>query len=205
MRSVLLCFSISQSWRLVCGSMPALGSSKKSTRGLPSKARATFNFLFMPPDREDAAADLFGNSSTMRSTSSQADAVASSERPMRAPKRWTCSSTVKVSHSTFCCMQNPICLRTSSLLSGRRWPKTSTSPEVCGTIPVSTAIVVLLPAPLWPNKQKHSPWYIVKFKPSTALTLTPAAFRNSFFRSRTLTTNFLARKFRSCSEPSSSK
>ena len=40
-----------------------------------------------------------------------------------------------------------------------------------GSRPVSILNKVVLPAPLWPNKQVHSPWFRRSAAPSTALKL----------------------------------
>mmetsp|Transcript_118809 Transcript_118809/g.379002 ORF Transcript_118809/g.379002 Transcript_118809/m.379002 type:complete len:206 (+) Transcript_118809:3456-4073(+) len=184
--------------------MPAVGSSRKRMRALPRSAIATFNFLFMPPERDEAGAFLLKFNSTFSKTSSQELMVTSRESPIKVPKRWMCSSTVSVSQSTLCCMQKPIWLRTTARSSGSQCPSTRTSPAVCASIPVKIAIVVLFPAPLCPSRQKHSPWYIVRLRPSTARTVAPAAFLKSMRKPRTLMTRFLFRNCCNCSPLSSS-
>lgn len=48
-------------------------------------------------------------------------------------------------------------------------PQTSINPEVGSNIPVNIEIVVVLPAPLWPNKTKMLSLYIFKLKSLTAI------------------------------------
>mmetsp|Transcript_43588 Transcript_43588/g.80646 ORF Transcript_43588/g.80646 Transcript_43588/m.80646 type:complete len:209 (-) Transcript_43588:306-932(-) len=47
-------------------------------------------------------------------------------------------------------------------------PATTASPLVGLNRPHSMEIVVVFPAPLWPNSPKHSLWFTAKLKPSTA-------------------------------------
>jgi hypothetical protein len=92
----------SQALRRLNGSMPVVGSSRRTTAGPPMKAMAKLSFRFWPPDSVPAAAVAMSRMPTATSISSaMAGALA-----LATPRNWAnscrCSTHVSVGHSTSC-------------------------------------------------------------------------------------------------------
>ena len=80
---------------------------------------------------------------------------------------------MRSSKSMLCWGQRPRLRRTLSMLVVMLWPLMTADPELGENIPVSTDIVVVLPAPLWPSSAVISPSYAEKVTPFTACTVSP--------------------------------
>mmetsp|Transcript_38951 Transcript_38951/g.120377 ORF Transcript_38951/g.120377 Transcript_38951/m.120377 type:complete len:512 (+) Transcript_38951:571-2106(+) len=155
--------------RRATGSMPALGSSRNTTRGPPMRAMATESLRFWPPERADDGKSRFGVRSTASSISS-ASAVASGPlgMPFRRAKNSRCSTHVISSHRMLCCGQKPMCCRAAGRSRSTLSPYTTQSPPSSPSMPIMQPIVVVLPAPLWPSSTVTSSWYIGRSRPFTA-------------------------------------
>mmetsp|Transcript_33932 Transcript_33932/g.100786 ORF Transcript_33932/g.100786 Transcript_33932/m.100786 type:complete len:233 (-) Transcript_33932:144-842(-) len=178
------CFSVSHMPRRAKGSMPLEGSSRITRYGLERKASAQLSFRFMPPERADERACILSMSATAERSCSPLFTSASFDMFPILPKSMRCSKTVSSSTSTLCCGQKPMSLRTIRSCSGTWEPLTLIVPRVWGRQPVSIIIVVVLPAPLWPRRQKHSSWYMVRERLLTALICLPAASLKLLWRPR---------------------
>mmetsp|Transcript_114731 Transcript_114731/g.263356 ORF Transcript_114731/g.263356 Transcript_114731/m.263356 type:complete len:221 (-) Transcript_114731:1658-2320(-) len=166
------------------GSIPEVGSSKITNLGSPRKAIATESFLFIPPDRAAARALRFSASCT--SLSSWSISASAPWIPFSPAVSLMCSTTVSSGHSTLCCGHIPMDARTSLSCWGTAFPKMEISPLLGGNVPVIMLIVVVLPAPLCPSRQKHSPSTIVTLRSSTALISFPSASVNTLLSRVTL-------------------
>mmetsp|Transcript_58666 Transcript_58666/g.154522 ORF Transcript_58666/g.154522 Transcript_58666/m.154522 type:complete len:257 (+) Transcript_58666:1930-2700(+) len=198
------CFSVSHMPRRAKGSMPLDGSSRITRYGLERNASAQLSLRFMPPDRAEERVCILSISATAVSSSSPLFTSSPRAMPPILPKRSRCSKTVSSSTRTLCCGQKPMSLRTDRSCSGTMDPRTLIVPADWGRQPVSIIIVVVLPAPLWPRRQKHSSWYMVRERLFTAVMLLPAASLNVLWRPRMSThLLFTTRLFR-CSSSSDS-
>ena len=154
--------------RRLNGSIPEVGSSKKTTFASPIRAIQSESLRFMPPDSSPAFVNVFSVSPT--SAIFSLTQVAGS-RPFSLAKIFRCSPTVRLGHRISCCArrnthqedtyrvpqnsarevslhtcgQTPIVFRIKfiSVLIDR--PRILASPREGVSIPVSMWIVVVLP------------------------------------------------------------
>mmetsp|Transcript_53870 Transcript_53870/g.155584 ORF Transcript_53870/g.155584 Transcript_53870/m.155584 type:complete len:226 (+) Transcript_53870:139-816(+) len=138
-------------------STPAVGSSSVTTLEPPAKAMQIDSFRFIPPLSARLEARRFSTKPT--SWSKQSISVSSRSRgtDFKQQKSRKCSSTVAFSWSASCCKHTPSCVRTVCESFAIDTPLTNTSPDVGGYKPVRIAIVVDLPAPLWPKRPTIEP------------------------------------------------
>mmetsp|Transcript_13306 Transcript_13306/g.26522 ORF Transcript_13306/g.26522 Transcript_13306/m.26522 type:complete len:244 (-) Transcript_13306:1554-2285(-) len=138
------------------GSIPVVGSSRYTTRGSPSSESATDKRRLIPPlyapVRTWAASVNFTDSSNSAACSFTSFLLS----PLILPYIFMCSMPVSSFHKTSNCGQTPMVDRILSRppVATMDSPRTSASPPVGGSTPVKQLIVVVLPAPLGPNKQK---------------------------------------------------
>ena len=175
--------------RRASGSIPVVGSSRKSTSGADSTASARSSLRFWPPE----SCRTLVLALVSRPTSSSAPMVRRSTplaRPMRVNRpgnvvvpdratgrpasslspfhRSTVSATVRSPRNPPSCSMIPTRRRSSRRCRIGSRPSTRTVPSVAGVKPSSTSIVVVLPAPFVPSRAKISPLGTVKETPRTA-------------------------------------
>mmetsp|Transcript_8624 Transcript_8624/g.35138 ORF Transcript_8624/g.35138 Transcript_8624/m.35138 type:complete len:347 (-) Transcript_8624:1963-3003(-) len=175
-RSRLCARMTSQLKRRAYGSMPLVGSSRNTTRGSPMKAIASDNLRRCPPESALAGVSIFAPRSTERAArTASAAATAVEGAPLMRAKISKCSRTVMLGHRISNCGQRPSERLMAPMSSDTESPSMSASPWVGCSMPVRSAMVVVLPAPLWPRRAVTSPACIDRSTPSTA-TLSPNTF-----------------------------
>ena len=164
---------ISHSASRLCGSRPAVGSSRNSTAGRWKIARATISRCAIPPD--SAYTEAFAQRLRWNCSSSWSEIRRDSGAgiPNSRPWKYRFSHTVSCRSSVFCWETIPI-----SCLASAGWAITSTVPTwalpaVGTTRVVSIPAVVVLPAPFGPSSPKISPASMLRSSPSTALKSVP--------------------------------
>mmetsp|Transcript_25722 Transcript_25722/g.35378 ORF Transcript_25722/g.35378 Transcript_25722/m.35378 type:complete len:238 (+) Transcript_25722:266-979(+) len=143
----------SQVERRLYGSIPEVGSSKRTNFGSPTSAIDNDNFRFIPPDRADASTYLFSVNPTSLITLSTESCNRYPYNPLILPKNSRCSCTVKQGNNTLYCGHTPVIWRIAGKSPAKDLPYICTLPAVASTSPVSVEIVVVFPAPLCPSKQ----------------------------------------------------
>jgi len=94
-------------------------------------------------------------------------------------KKERCSRTVSLLNNTLCWGHNPRLSLTPSISLRMLCPLMMASPLVGGNNPTRMDIVVVLPAPLWPNNTVIWSWYMFKYNLSTAIFFPTAAYCNN--------------------------
>src|SRR5229473_2058587 len=143
---------MSQRLALVCGSRPAVGSSRNSTSGRCTRARAISSRLACPPDR---SVDIALRRSARPNTSSSWAARRDASRRLRPKKRLRnsrFSATVSCMSSVLFWVTTPILRFTPTGSATTSRPATQARPPVGKTRVVSMPMVVDLPAPFGPSK-----------------------------------------------------
>mmetsp|Transcript_36306 Transcript_36306/g.87548 ORF Transcript_36306/g.87548 Transcript_36306/m.87548 type:complete len:260 (+) Transcript_36306:4756-5535(+) len=154
------------------GSMPLVGSSRRTTLLPPQNAIATDSLRFIPPLRFFENVLRFSNKATslmiwsMCSSASACDMSAYS--PFKRAKNRICSRTVNWGKRQSCWRQIPIFWRIPFISELISLPATRALPDDGANAPVSMAIVVVLPAPLCPNSAVTCPLYMLNERLSTA-------------------------------------
>ena len=134
------------------GSIPEVGSSKKTTSGFVTNAIARDNLRFWPPERFPVGVSSFSSSATSATACTTASRNSLRGIPPNAAYSVKCSRTVIIGQSTSNWGQIPKLARIVDMSVLIDLPLIKASPPVLSSIPVSMEIVVVLPAPLWPNK-----------------------------------------------------
>mmetsp|Transcript_10368 Transcript_10368/g.16424 ORF Transcript_10368/g.16424 Transcript_10368/m.16424 type:complete len:308 (-) Transcript_10368:2226-3149(-) len=152
-RSCLAASTTSHTWRRLMGSMPVVGSSRKTTCGLPMSAMATLKRRRIPPENVPAQRSAASERRTSSIRRMDSTAMACFCTPLMAAKSCRCSRAVRLAHSVSNCGHTPITRRTALMPTGCATvrPITSALPREGGTNPVSILTVVVLPAPLGPS------------------------------------------------------
>mmetsp|Transcript_16278 Transcript_16278/g.50523 ORF Transcript_16278/g.50523 Transcript_16278/m.50523 type:complete len:205 (+) Transcript_16278:418-1032(+) len=151
------CWITSHIWRRAIGSMPALGSSKKTTRGAPISEIATESLRRLPPDSERDSFTRCGSRPHSSTSISMTCFAVSPVSPCSPAYRSRCSSTVRRSCVASNCGQYPIIARVASASATMSFPQMVASPRVGICSPQRIEIVVVLPAPLVPRNPNTSP------------------------------------------------
>mmetsp|Transcript_8814 Transcript_8814/g.27898 ORF Transcript_8814/g.27898 Transcript_8814/m.27898 type:complete len:233 (+) Transcript_8814:2870-3568(+) len=178
-----------QSSRRATGSIPAVGSSRTMKRELPARAMEVESLRFWPPlSSEPRWAARSSRWKTARRFLASRRAAAL-DLPLRREKKTTCSERVRRGKRMSCWGQTPSVARRRCMPSFVRmsWPRTVarvSRRRSGGRRPVRQAMVVVLPAPLWPRRQKISDLATANETPSTALKSCP----NVLCRFATVTT-----------------
>lgn len=157
-------------------SMPDVGSSKMITFDLPANDIATERRLFWPPERFFEYSSRFSYKLTSLISLLTSSSSYCPSRPLKVPKSSKCYLTVRSSYRVSCWGQIPIFYL---IFCKSVCPKTSMRPEEGSSIPVSIERVVVLPAPLCPNKTKMLSLYIFSDR---LLTATNSPLLNYFLR-----------------------
>ena len=159
--------------RRLRGSRPVVGSSRKITRGEPTKVMARSSRRRIPPEYVDAGRRAASTSSNRSSSSATRRRPAS--RPSRLRSAISCrfSSPVSRSSSAENWPVTPIAARTPSGSARRSWPATRSSPASAGSSVVRIRTIVVLPAPFGPSSAKIVPsstvtstWSSTRFSPN---------------------------------------
>ena len=161
-RSASACMVSQKSWRART-SMPAVGSSRISSSGSVSRARAKRSRWRSPPEHFFTRRPA----SPVRSARSRAAGT-----PMW--RRWQPATMATVSRTLRSSSRPPVC----STAPTRPWrtaatgsePRTRTVPSEGGLKPRAMSNRVVLPAPLGPRRARTSPAGTVRSTPSTART-----------------------------------
>ena len=134
------------------GSIPDVGSSRKTTFGRPMNAIASESFLRCPPDRSPVLYASFSESATSFTAAITSRPIIFFGIPPNAAYSSRCSFTVSVGHRTSNCGQIPSDARIvgMSVLIDR--PFIFASPPLALSMPVRMLIVVVFPAPLCPSR-----------------------------------------------------
>ena len=179
----------SQNLRRDAGSIPDVGSSRNSTPGSCRIAQARASRWRAPVGSSRACTCLNRSSSNRARARSMADPSGSRDKPYTEPKKTKFSCEVRSSYSeNFCDIYPTDCL-SRALSRGSTSPSTRHVPDVGARMPMSTLIVVVLPAPLGPRKPNTSPCSMWNEMWSTAVKLPmrslPVPWENRRTRSRT--------------------
>lgn len=136
---------------LVTGSIPDVGSSKKTIFDFPIKAIPRLSFLLLPP--LSCLESLFFSVYRQHLVKIQSISYSSSipENPFILPQYLKCSSTLRSSQRTSLQTHIPVYYLILSRLLSMESPQNFTDPESFEIRPVTKLIVVVLPAPLWPK------------------------------------------------------
>mmetsp|Transcript_41619 Transcript_41619/g.119397 ORF Transcript_41619/g.119397 Transcript_41619/m.119397 type:complete len:309 (+) Transcript_41619:202-1128(+) len=136
------------------GSMPLVGSSRKTTGAAPRSEVATHRRRFWPPLSFLHCSWSF---SCRPSSASICEAsLSGSLEPRSAAKNRKCCATVYSSYMGLSCGQMARFQRQRSMSVMLEWPITMASPEVMGVIPVMQLMTVVFPAPLCPSSANNS-------------------------------------------------
>ncbi|SCF92063.1 hypothetical protein GA0115255_111204 [Streptomyces sp. Ncost-T6T-2b] len=142
--------------RTSTGARPSVGSSSSSTRGEPSRARASASICCSPPDRSvprlPRRSPSRGSSSRTRAGVHTLGRVVSPRRGGRWDSR-RCSSTVSPANTRRPCGTRPIparAIRCAGCPVTSR-PSRRTVPALGRISPATVWTSVVLPAPLWPT------------------------------------------------------
>ena len=141
----------SQVYRRLLGSMPLVGSSRITTDGFPTNATATESFLRCPPESTPASHSALLSRPTAAILSLTSRVISDSGTPLNRAKSSRCSLAVSVGQRTSNWGQTPRsflidCISVSTLM-----PSIVAAPPSWLIMPVSTEMVVVLPAPLCPR------------------------------------------------------
>ncbi|TWH68320.1 hypothetical protein JD77_03312 [Micromonospora olivasterospora] len=155
------------------GSSPSVGSSRTSTRGAASSARASARRCRWPPESWPPSSPTTvpqpaGWARTQSSRPAARVAAASSASP--APGRPSSRFSRTVAWKTYASASSPPTARGSSSggYADRSTPSRATRPLSGRTVPVRTAARVLLPAPLGPTTATLRPAGRSRVNPSSA-------------------------------------
>mmetsp|Transcript_6811 Transcript_6811/g.19701 ORF Transcript_6811/g.19701 Transcript_6811/m.19701 type:complete len:285 (+) Transcript_6811:588-1442(+) len=152
------------------GSRPVVGSSRYKMGGEPMTAMPIARRRRMPPESCPALAEKASPSrrtaTATRCTSARR--VRAFVKPLVRQKNSRCSSTVSSGQTTSNCGTMPSIEPSAWDSESMLKPPTKTWPAVLASMPLSTWIVVVLPAPLGPSSAKVSPKGIVRSRPRTA-------------------------------------
>src|SRR5215831_6271985 len=160
--------NMSHRFTRVCGSRPAVGSSRKSTSGRCTRARAISSRLACPPDRSVAIA-LRRSPSPNASMSCAARRPASrGPRPKNRLRNSRFSATVSCMSRVLFWVTTPIRRFTATGSATTSIPATRARPPVGRTSVVSMPMVVDLPAPFGPSRPNSTPAGTVRSMPQTA-------------------------------------
>ena len=94
------------------GSIPVLGSSRRTTAGSPTSAIATESFRFVPPLYPAAGTSAYFSNPRRRMSADAASFAAARDNPRSVPKNARCSLAVIVPCRASYCGQYPTCCRT---------------------------------------------------------------------------------------------
>ena len=158
--NVLSCFftfsSIYQITLLDKESIPLVGSSKNIIDDPPINASANDNFLLFPPLNIFINLFLSYSNYVIFNVSSISFSNESPTNPLTYPINYSISYTVKLSYNTSLYEHIPTLFLMLSILFSNSRPFMNILPLVFSIRPVSMLIVVVLPAPLCPNKHNIS-------------------------------------------------
>src|SRR3954451_22738933 len=159
---------ISHNASRLCGSRPAVGSSRKSVAGRRMIARATMSRWAIPPD--SAATGSFPRSArrNCRSRRSASLLAVEPDMPKNRPWKYRFSHTVSERSSVLLWGTTPITCFAAVGCSTTSMPPTNARPLVGITRVVSIPAVVVFPAPFGPSSPKISPWCTSRSSSSTA-------------------------------------
>mmetsp|Transcript_24495 Transcript_24495/g.59433 ORF Transcript_24495/g.59433 Transcript_24495/m.59433 type:complete len:223 (+) Transcript_24495:2647-3315(+) len=138
----------------------------KITGGRPRREVATHKRLFWPPLRALHCEYRLSPMPRACNTSIESLPCSTPRKPANSCK---CSSTVISGNSGLSWGQKPKRCLTAVILLSTEKPATVAFPAVILTLPVRHWTAVVLPAPLWPNSAKISPFETSSDNPSTAL------------------------------------
>jgi hypothetical protein len=145
------------------GSKPVVGSSRNSTSGSPTSPTARSSRRRWPPE----SADTRTRSRSSSPTSSSSSPARRGRGYQRACMRRT-SPTVSMPGSDVSCSTTPMRARNARSARAGSNPRTRTVPDVAWRWPSRISVVVVLPAPFGPSRQKTSPGATVNETPRTA-------------------------------------
>src|SRR5918999_1070742 len=151
----------------ICGSRPTVGSSSRIRRGWCTSPRASSRRRRMPPESlstSSARRPVRRASSSPWSTAARTSFTRYS-RAKTARLSCTDTSTSRLSS----CGTTPIRARASLDCAGSSWSSTRISPSSAIAWPVSSRMVVDLPAPLGPSRPRQIPPGTSRSRPSTAV------------------------------------
>ena len=149
--------------------MPVVGSSRNSTRGSPIMASAMDRRRFIPPLSSHAFFKRCGHRLTRTRRFSTTEAMVEGTTQRMAARMRMCWRTVSCGQRMLSWLHTPRICCTCDMSSRTLSPHTYASPNVGAYSPVSTWMVVVLPAPLWPRRQKHSLLFITTVSSLTAV------------------------------------
>ena len=116
--------------------------------------QATERRRFIPPEYFRDGWSPNSTRSTALTNEATFSAMAAGEMPARPAKRLRCSFAESSDQRMSCCGQMPITACTDRSCFLTDLPKTKQSPREGSRMPASMLKVVVLPAPLWPSRQK---------------------------------------------------
>mmetsp|Transcript_14424 Transcript_14424/g.41297 ORF Transcript_14424/g.41297 Transcript_14424/m.41297 type:complete len:205 (-) Transcript_14424:711-1325(-) len=163
-----ICTNKSQSLRRFAGSMPEVGSSRKTTGVTPKRLVATQSRRFWPPLSVDTRAPRFSARPKASNALLMVSLVVAAGTPRKAAKKVRCSSTEYSKYKGLSCGQTLKWRRASCSSTATSTPQTLAEPEVIGSMPVMQLMAVVFPAPLWPRRAKISARFTSRLMPSTA-------------------------------------
>ena len=155
----------SQVARRACGSMPAVGSSRKTSSGRPTSASASDSRCCCPPDSRLTA---------VPATSAQADECRAGRRgrAVRRRRRRTGAAVRgpwrRCSRRRRPAASRPTRGRSAAVVAAGSRPSTRTARSRRRRKPSQISIVVVLPAPFGPSSASTVPRSTVSDSPSTA-------------------------------------
>eukprot|EP00732_Lithocolla_globosa_P002376 Lithocolla_globosa_v1_NODE_1541_length_2496_cov_46.810324.p3 type:complete len:186 gc:universal NODE_1541_length_2496_cov_46.810324:1888-1331(-) len=143
--------------RRTYGSIPVVGSSRKTILGSPTKLRATERRRFMPPLKVPTALLPTSSNATSCSLSTTVFSTSSAGTFLSSHQISNISLAVRSFHRMSCCGHTPRKLRMTSMSAWMSSPNMSALPRLAFSMPVSMLMVVVFPAPLCPNKERICP------------------------------------------------
>src|SRR4029079_14314923 len=146
----------------------AVGSSRKTTAGSWSRARAFASFCFLPLLKLPSTCARRSHSEKRRREDSVRSARVAASRPYSRPKKSRFAVADSFSYSPGVSVRIPTRERTSSGRSVTSRPSTQARPSVGAISAVSTRTVVVLPAPLGPSSPRTSPRFTSRSTPRLA-------------------------------------
>ncbi len=155
--------------RVAAGSSPEVGSSRNSSSGSWSSARASATRLRWPVENPCTFTSARWPMSKRSSRAPPFARASASDMPRSRPTNSRFSSAVNRSSSPAFSVSTPVRRRSSSPWAHGSRPSTVARPESASSTPLSRRMVVVLPAPLGPSRASTSPRFTSSVRESRAM------------------------------------
>ena len=163
--------SSAQMARRECGSIPLVGSSRKTVDEAPISETARHSLRFWPPESASALVCVFSARVTCSRSVRIAASSSAPRRPLSEPYSRRCCAGVSCAKIVLSCGHTPSDWRIATIAVRIESPSIHASPPSGGMSPVSIEMVVVLPAPFAPSSAVIWPRRISRSRPCTATPL----------------------------------